>query len=290
MLQRQTFPDVGPDQGEAQGQGLSIGYLLDVLKRRALYFLIPFLTILAIGSLITFAWPAKYLAQGRILISSQEIPTELVRPTVSTLSNERIQYIQQRIMTRDNLLAIAKKFNLSMGWQGLVSGSEIVDFIRERTQIKPYEGTLQGERKQAIAFTVGFEYENPAIATRVANELVTMILNEDVRTRTGFASETTKFLEREVKRLEDQLASINSELLERQKLSSMGMSDPDSDTKNLAALRAQLTVKGAIYSESHPEIRALKRQIDALEKGGYANKPGSDGDAKDAASNANNPL
>src|SRR5215471_15842885 len=157
MLQRQTFPDVGPEQVEGQG-GLSIGYLLDVLKRRIFYFLIPFLTILAIGTLVTFAWPAKYLAQGRILISSQEIPTELVRPTVSTLSNERIQYIQQRIMTRDNLLGIAKKFNLSMGWQGLVSGSEIVDFIRDRTVIKPSEASLQGERKQAIAFSVGFEY------------------------------------------------------------------------------------------------------------------------------------
>src|SRR5262249_14995592 len=164
-------------------------FIFDVIKRRILYFLVPFLTILAIGTIVTFAWPAKYLAQGKILISSQEIPTDLVKPTVSTLSNERIQYIQQRVMTRDNLLGLAKKFNLTMGWQGLVSGSEIVDFIRDRTQIRPFEVTLQGERRQAIAFTVGFEYEQPQVATRVANELVTMILGEDVRTRTNFAAE-----------------------------------------------------------------------------------------------------
>ncbi len=264
MLQRQTFAESSVEIED--GEGLSLSHIFDVVKRRILYFAIPFVIILAIGTLITFAWPAKYLSQGKILISGQEIPTDLVKPTVSTLSNERISYIQQRIMTRDNLLALSKKFNLSMGWQGLVSGSEIVDFIRERTQIRPSEVTLTGERKQAIAFTVGFEYENPQIATRVANELVTMILNEDVRTRTNFASETTKFLEKEVKRLEDQLSSINNEIADRQKSMFVGAGDPSDDARNLAALKAQLAVKSAVFSETHPDIRALKRQIEALEK------------------------
>src|SRR4029077_13118707 len=145
MLQRQPSQDAGPIHEQNQESAFSISYIFDILKRRALYFVIPFLTILTIGSLVTIGWPARYLSQGKILISSQEIPTELVRPTVSTLSTERIQYIQQRIMTRGKLLALAKKFNLSMGWQGLVSGSEIVDFIRDRTVIKPSEVTLQGE-------------------------------------------------------------------------------------------------------------------------------------------------
>src|SRR5690349_13885544 len=267
MLQRQSsLQDPVPILDSSQDQLFSVSYILDIVKRRALFFIIPFVAVLALGTLITFAWPAKYLAQGKILISSQEIPTDLVKPTVSTLSNERIQYIQQRIMTRDNLLAIAKKFNLNMGWQGLVSGTDIVDFIRERTQIKPFEVTLQGERKQAIAFTVGFEYEQPLVTARVANELVTMILNEDVRTRTNFAAETTKFLEREVKRLEDQLGSINNEIAERQKLAASGQGDALDDGKNLAGLRQQLAVRSATLSESHPDIRALKRQIAALEK------------------------
>src|SRR4029077_1591599 len=146
MLQRQPSQDAGPIHEQNQESAFSISYIFDILKRRALYFIIPFLTILTIGSLVTIGWPAKYLSQGKILISSQEIPTDLVKPTVSTLSNERISYIQQRTMTRDNLLALSKKFNLNMGWQGLVSGSEIVDFIRERTLIKPVEVTLNAER------------------------------------------------------------------------------------------------------------------------------------------------
>src|SRR6478672_1868718 len=254
MLQRPTVLEQSPDQG---GEFISLPYLFDIVKRRALYFAIPFLSILAIGSLITIAWPAKYLSEGKILISSQEIPADLVRPTVATLSNERIQYIQQRIMTRDNLLTLAKKYNLSMGWQGRLTGSDIVDFMRSRILIKPLELTLQGERKQAIAFTIGFEYERPQLAMRVANELVTMILDEDVRSRTNFASETTRFLAQEVKRLEEQLSAVNTQISERENSLGGGLTDTD-NTKNLAALKAQLVLKSAIYAPSHPEIRALK--------------------------------
>jgi uncharacterized protein involved in exopolysaccharide biosynthesis len=266
MLQRQPFQEQGPDQD--QDGFLSLPYLFDILRRRALYFAIPFLLILATGSVITLAWPAKYISQGKILISSQEIPTDLVRPTVATLSNERIQFIEQRIMTRDNLVAIAKKFNLSMGWQGRMSGSEIVDFVRDRTQIKPLELKLQSERKQAIAFTVGFEYEQPQIALRVASEFVTMILNEDVRSRTNYASETTKFLERETTRLESQLGLINSQINERTQ-SNIGDSTDASrldDAKDITMLRAELVLKSATFSDSHPDIQALKRKIKALDK------------------------
>src|SRR5476649_2161750 len=107
MLERQSYQETRPD--EDNSQSLTPGYIYGILKRRAFHFIIPFLFIAGIGSLLTAAWPARYLAQATILVSSQEIPSDLVRPTVAALANDRIQIIQQRILTRDNLLAIAKK-------------------------------------------------------------------------------------------------------------------------------------------------------------------------------------
>jgi uncharacterized protein involved in exopolysaccharide biosynthesis len=263
MLQRQTYQE--QDSNEDTSQFLDVFYILDILKRRAFYFVIPFLLILVIGTLITVAWPARYLAEGKILVSSQEIPSELVRPTVGALANERMQIIEQRIMTRDNLLPLAQKFHLTQSWQGMLLGTEIIDFIRDRTHIKPLELNLQS-RKDAIAFTVGFEYEKPQIAMGVANEIVTMILNQDVRTRTNYASETTKFLERDVSRIEDQLRSLDATISQRTRLSGGGTTNTDTNARELADLRSQLLVMGTIYSESHPTFRALKRKIEILEK------------------------
>jgi uncharacterized protein involved in exopolysaccharide biosynthesis len=155
MLQSQAYQE--QPAGDDLGQLFHAGNYFCAYKAQSIIFFIPFMLVFAIGAVVALAWPAKYLAEGKILVQSQEIPSDLVRPTVVSLANERIQIIEQRVMTRDNLLAIAKKFQISKNsWQGLVSGTEIVDFVKERTRIKPLALTLGSERKQAIAFTVGF--------------------------------------------------------------------------------------------------------------------------------------
>jgi uncharacterized protein involved in exopolysaccharide biosynthesis len=265
MLQRQTYHD--PQFEADAGLLLTPEYLLGVLKRRALYFAIPFVLILGIGSLVTLMWPARYVSQGTILVQSQEIPSDLVRPTIAALANDRIQVIEQRVMTRDNLLGIAKKFGLTGGWFERLSGTEIVDFLRKRTVIKPSEQKLESRKKEAIAFTVGFEYENPAVATKVANELVTMLLSEDVRSRTEFAAQTTRFLAQEVTRLEARLASIDGQIVALKRTHAGGLSKSEMDgEKALATLKAELLVKSATYSASHPDIQSLRRRIATLEQ------------------------
>lgn len=289
MLERQGFQTYQPD--EDSGQSLSPSHLFGILRRRVFHFIVPFLLILAIGTFVTFAWPARYLSEGKILISSQEIPSNLVQPTVATLANERIQIIQQRIITRDNLLALAQKYQLTSGWQGLFLGTEIVDFVKDRIRIKPLELTLQGDRKNAIAFTVGFDYEQPVIAAKVANELVTMILNEDVRSRTNFASETTKFLEDEVNRLQNEISNADAQIAASRdrKVGSLGSDmQLDDSSKEIAALKAELVVKSAIYSNTHPDIIALKRKIEALKKANAATADTDSTPKKGEASPQNN--
>jgi uncharacterized protein involved in exopolysaccharide biosynthesis len=262
MLQAQGYQRGQLDGGSEQA--LRPQYFYEVLKRRAFYFAIPFVLVLTVGSFVAAVWPARYLAQGTILVQSQEIPSDLVRPTIAALANDRIKIIEQRVMTRDNLLAIAKKYQLASGWMERVSGTEIVDLIRKRTIIKPSEQKLESRKKEAIAFTIGFEYERPDIATKVANEFVTMLLAEDVRSRTEFAAQTTRFLAQEVARLEGRLSTVDTQIAAIKKTKG-DSSDLDS-SKQLAALKNELSIKSATFSNSHPEIMALKRRIAAMEK------------------------
>src|SRR5208282_1214275 len=122
------------------------------------------------------------------------IPIDLVRPTVMETANQRVQVIQQRIMTRDNLLAIVKKFDLFPSQQRWMSSSQLLDLMRERTKLKLVDLTLPTQQNNlTIAFTLSFDYEYPDIAARVANEFLTLVLSEDARNRTNRAAETTKF-------------------------------------------------------------------------------------------------
>src|SRR3569833_2160739 len=159
MLQKYSVQEQMPvDQGTSF---LSPAIVLDILKRRFFYFLIPFVLILAGGSVVVMMIPAVYSAEGKILVESQQIPSDLVKPTVSALANERIQVISQRILTRDNLLQIANKYQLFSGRRKRMSGTEMVDWMRENTKIKPVDlmttQIRQNPNSTTLAFTVGFE-------------------------------------------------------------------------------------------------------------------------------------
>ena len=191
MLQALNVPQSGFYEDRADG--LDISRILGIIKKRIFYFAIPFVLVLILGALLVVIQRPIYLAEGKILVESAQIPTNLVEPTVTAAATERIQVIEQRLMSRDNLLPIMNKFGLFPREHKWMSSGELLDLMRERSQISlldidallaPKDGKPAprvNSRGSAIAFTIGFEYENPTIAAQVANEFLTSILNQDAQ-------------------------------------------------------------------------------------------------------------
>src|SRR5665213_781298 len=277
MLQKVDFEDDFQPLQEDRSYLLRPGFYWELFKRRWPYFVIPFFVVATAGIGAALLWPPTYLSEGKILVQSQQIPSELVRPTVTSAAQERIQVIEQRTMTRDNLVAIADKFQLFPEKRSLMSVTELVELMKKNTKIAPVELQLDFKQKTraalenpTIVFSVGFQYGDAATATRVANELMTRILNEDLRDRTSRAIDTTKFLAREVQKLRADNAALDARIaqlrLSQGKPSTSGTTDQPAMV--LAQLKAELVQKSALYSERHPLIQSLKRQIEALEKAG----------------------
>src|SRR5450631_3842191 len=256
-----------------QSHFLQPSFYWQLIKRRALYFVIPFILVLPVGLAVAVLFPATYVSEGKILVQSQQIPTELVRPTVTSAAQERIQVIEQRTMTRENLLAMIDKFQLFPEKRTLMSASQLVELMRKNAKIEPLAQPLAFSQVRSradnptIVFTVGFEYSDPQTASRVANELVTRILNEDLRDRTSRATDTTKFLAREVQKLQADNAAIDAKIaLAKLSQAKSGSNSPDQPATQLAQLKMDLAQKSALYSDRHPVMQALKRQIEALQK------------------------
>ena len=112
---------------------------LPLQKREYSFFLIPFLLVAAAGVAVAMLWPPTYLSEGKILVETQQIPTELVRPTVSSAAKERIQVIQQRVTTRENLLALVDKYRLYSDRRERLSRTELLDLMRENIRVEPIE-------------------------------------------------------------------------------------------------------------------------------------------------------
>jgi uncharacterized protein involved in exopolysaccharide biosynthesis len=290
MLQKVDFEDDFQALQEDRSHLLRPAFYWGLFKRRWAFFVIPFVVITSVGVAGAFLWPPTYLSEGKILVQSQQIPTELVRPTVTSAAQERIQVIQQRTMTRDNLVAIVDKFQLFPDKRTLMSVTELVELMKKNTKIAPVDLQLDFKQRSraalenpTIVFSVGFEYGDAGTATRVANELMTRILNEDLRDRTSRATDTTKFLAREVQKLQADNAALDARIaqlrLSQGKPAAAG--GPDQSATTLGQLRADLFQRSALYSEKHPIVQSLKRQIEALEK---AASPTASADSNASAS------
>ena len=272
MLQKLDFEEDFRDVEEDRSHLLRPSFYWALFKRRWAYFAIPFVLIASAGVGVAYLWPATYLSEGKILVQSQQIPSELVRPTVTSAAQERLQVIQQRTLTRDNLIAIADKFQLYPDKRTLMSPTELVALVRKNIKIAPVDLQLEFKQRSraenpTIVFSVGFEYADAAAATRVANELMTRILNEDLRDRTSRATDTTTFLSREVQRLQGENTALDNKIAQLRVSQGKPVSSAKADQPSmLDQLRAELVQKSALYSDRHPQIQTLKRQIEAIEK------------------------
>lgn len=191
-------------------------YIIAVRKRTKAVVTI-FSVIFLITVLVAFLLPSIYRSSSTILIEQQEIPPELVMSTVTSYAAERIQTIQARVMTRTNLLEIVEKFELYEDERKVETNEEIVERMREDVSLEVLSAEVVDPRtgrpsSATIAFTLAYQGEYPGKVQRVANELTTLYLNENLTSRTEKAKETSTFFNEETRRLSDKIDELESKL------------------------------------------------------------------------------
>lgn len=193
---------------------LTFGDYLSILKRRWLQMLVVFMLVLMAAIAAAIFLPPTYQSTGTILIESQQIPDDVVKATVTSYAGERIEVIKQRVMTRDNLYRIIQKYSLYPKRIDSETTSTLIDSMREGISVVLVNADVERSSggRATIAFKVGFEYERPEVAHKVANELVTLFLDENVKARTERATETTEFLTQEVESLRKELEGVENKV------------------------------------------------------------------------------
>jgi succinoglycan biosynthesis transport protein ExoP len=191
---------------------IDFGFYLSLFWRRLPLFLI--VAILAGGGLImlTLLWPPSYQATAKILVESPQIPTDLAKSTVPTSAGEQFQIIQQDVLSRDSLIALAGRFSIYQGHPEM-SPNDMFDDMTRRVSITPTPVASGDGGPAATVFSISFKADQPKLAADLVNDLVTMILNKDVRLRTERANETVTFFTQETQSLDDRLRALDSRVL-----------------------------------------------------------------------------
>ena len=197
----------------------SLKEYLGIFQRRKFQVIVPSLIVLVLVVLVTFLLPAKYLSKATILIEDQEVPREFVTSTITSFAAQQVQVISQRVLTTERISGIAEKYNLYVDSKTgqrppatlmaeQFRESMVLDLVSADV-IDPRSGRPQ---EATIAFTLSFEHPDAGMAQRLTNELVTLFLDENLRTRTERAASTGEFLAAEAADLSRELQAIEEQL------------------------------------------------------------------------------
>lgn len=237
-------------------------YLAIFLRRKLTLLGTIFIVMLGFVGL-AYVLPAMYNSSGTILIEQQEVPEGLVEGTITGYANERIQIVSKRVMTRDTVVAIIDEFDLYAEDRAAgVATGEVVGQFRESTSLQNLSAELTSNvgrsYQSTIAFNIGFDSPSPRTAQLVAAKLVDLYLEENTRSRTEAAIETSAFLARRAQTLDAELNQQEQELAEFKE--QLGDSLPDLQRLNLDRLEAT----DRNIDNMQREIRSLKDMRDLL--------------------------
>jgi uncharacterized protein involved in exopolysaccharide biosynthesis len=193
-----------------------------------------------------------------ILIEEQEIPSELVHSTITSYADQRIETIKAQVMSRTTLWKVVEQYNLYPDIRRTNPVEEVVKRFTKDIEVEVISADVVDKRTQhptkaTIAFTVAYQSNSPDLAQKVANELTSLFLGENLKSRERQAQEATSFLQQEAENLSKHIGEVDEKIAAFKQRASGALPE-------LMQLNLQL------LSQSDRELMDIDQQIRVLEE------------------------
>jgi uncharacterized protein involved in exopolysaccharide biosynthesis len=202
--------------------------------------------------------PPHYRSEGTILIEQQEMPQEFVRSTVTSYADERVQVISKRVMTTETLLGIMRRYDLYPKQRARDTREVLLARMRKDIGLKMISADVIDPRsgrptEATIAFEVSYTSDSAELAAKVANELTTLYLNENLNNRSQLARDAATFLEAEGDRLSHHIGDLEAQLAQFKQ-------------KNFKSLPEVTQLNMTLLDRSQEEVRTLDGRRSSLQQ------------------------
>lgn len=288
----------------------------------------PIALALGLGLCATLAavWLVEPMFQARasVLIASQKLSTDFVRPTIQEDAIERINALSSEVLSSQSLSELLEQHGLYRELVARQGTNAAVTKLRSKITIELDPGLKADPRETARVVLVGFKDGNAERSAEIANELARRLIEAGIRMRSQQARITTEFMRQEFETAEAALREQTKQVSEFQgahrgelpselesnlrrlerlqqqrnslalqiagsetRIASLG-TDPGSPQARLADLKAELARTLAVSTELHPNVQSLRHQIEAVEQeiGGAPGSAGALAPRRSAVSDA----
>lgn len=230
-----------------------VTFYLRLLIRRSPAMAALFILCSVMGVVVAFRLPAMYGTSATLLVESAQI-AEDGRGSGDVAQSEQLEVVQRRLMTRANLLDIARANNVFPDIRSMTP-DEIVEGMRRQTRINRRSG-----RRQATLMEIGFEAQRPETAAAVVNQYVNLVLETNSDLRSQLTQGNLEFFRREVQTHSENLEQLG------QRIAQFKVDNSDSLPEMLSYnLNRQSSLQEGLL-EAERDLEALRQQRADIER------------------------
>ncbi|SPE22577.1 Lipopolysaccharide biosynthesis [Candidatus Sulfopaludibacter sp. SbA3] len=189
---------------------------IDMLRRYRSWIIGPAFAGLVVSVVVSFLWPDTYRSTAVLRITPPKVSERLVPSEMSQRMSERLNQMQQEILSRGQLTALIKQ--------------PALDLYKKEQQQKPLEDVVTDMRnkyiqihilnvpgsdtagKVASAFSITFEYIDRYKAKQVVDQLVSKFMEQNIKVLQNNTRATTAFLDDELKTAADHLNELSQKI------------------------------------------------------------------------------
>lgn len=266
-------PDTRPLDDDRCNPVSAIHSLSDVtrLLRRRLWLVV---VLTALGSALSVAFalsrPKVFEATAVIQIETPQVSAAASPQVAATDARLRLQLIEQRLMARDNVVALIEKHDLftqHADWPL----DEKVFRLRSATRITPITVRTEGyspipPTPSGLSVTVSLD--DPQKAAALANDLVGSVIEQNRERRLETVRETLDFFTAEEVRVNSEITALEARIVEFKR------ANTDALPESTAALRGELSSLREALLTIEREIVTLETRSDRQRPEVYARQTG----------------
>lgn len=250
---------------------LSLHDYLSILKRRAVVMILVFGSVLTASVVFAFLQPRIYESKATILVERPQVQVAVENPPPQQRPEDRVNLLQQRLMTRENLIKIAEAHDLFPGASDSeAAGTTIATAMRNSITLELMGGSSNtwGAAPSAVSFNLSFQHGDPEKALSVTRELVDLFLSSNRQDRVDEASRTKEFLTGEAERVRKELEALESRIAAfKSQQSTSAPGDITLIAGRLQTLETDLRIADREHSQALSDLRSLEVDLAAARRG-----------------------
>jgi polysaccharide chain length determinant protein (PEP-CTERM system associated) len=205
---------------------------------RGYWWILPTTTLLAasVGLGLAKLLPKKFTSSTVVLVEPPTVSKEVVPALMTEDLYHRLASMKEQILSRSRLQPIIEKLNLYAEDRGKKHIEELVERLQESIDVSLMQPMAGSVDRQPPGFHVNVTFNDPMIAQQICIEISSMFMEQNYVSRIDQATDTSKFLTKEVEdakaRLDEQ--DVKLAQFKRQYLGSL----PEEQQSNLSLLTA----------------------------------------------------